>query len=140
MKQSILDKINLIKEILGYASYDINPAGSLTAWMMGGIQAEVTSDIKDLQRMVDELEAELAADLYRYEGNFFEGIKQQYGIDVPQKDRLSFLISAGREIYDLRWVHRMHPDQQMVETSCLHFLGDDAQIWWENRKRNNKTE
>lgn len=66
---------------------------------------------------------------------FFDGIKDLYGIDVPDKDRMTFLINAGREIHDLRWITRTHPDQKMVESSCLHFLGDEAQIWWDNRRK-----
>ena len=26
-----------------------------------------------------------------------------------------------------------HPNRKMIETSCLHFLGDDAQEWWAER-------
>ena len=72
------------------------------------------------------------------DSDFFSGVKQQYGIDIPKSERFSFCANAGREITDLRWLLAMHPDQKMVETSCLHFLGDEAQIWWkENEERLN---
>lgn len=35
---------------------------------------------------------------------------------------------------DLRWLHLQHPNKQEVETACLHFLGDDVQAFWEERK------
>lgn len=66
---------------------------------------------------------------------FFDGIKELYGIDVPEEDWGRFAVSASLVVNDLRLVHLRHPDQKMVESSCLHFLGDDAQIWWANRKK-----
>ena len=38
------------------------------------------------------------------------------------------------KITDLRPYLLHHPNRVMIETSCLHFLGDDAQIWWAKRK------
>ena len=35
---------------------------------------------------------------------------------------------------DVRQLLLLHPDGEMIERSCLHFLGDDAQAWWVNRK------
>ena len=66
---------------------------------------------------------------------FFEEIKQHYGIDIPENEQLGFLITAGTEVHDLRWVLSLHPDQEMVTRSCLHFLGDDAQAWYNEWKK-----
>lgn len=38
-------------------------------------------------------------------------------------------------ISDLRPHLLTHPDQQMVLTSCLHYLGDDAQKWWNEKHK-----
>lgn len=35
---------------------------------------------------------------------------------------------------DLRHILLHHPNQNEVETACLHFLGDDAQKWWNDRQ------
>jgi len=35
---------------------------------------------------------------------------------------------------DIRQLLLLHPDGEMIESSCLHFLGDDAQSWWAKRK------
>lgn len=67
--------------------------------------------------------------------DFFAGIKEFYGIDVPEEDWDRFAVSASLVVNDLRLVHLRHPDQKMVESSCLHFLGDEAQAWWSNRKK-----
>lgn len=40
-------------------------------------------------------------------------------------------------IADLRRFLLGHPDGEMVKQSCLHFLGDEAQVWW-NRKFSEK--
>lgn len=37
------------------------------------------------------------------------------------------------KISDLRPFLLRHPDSNMVTESCLHYLGDDAQKWWERR-------
>jgi len=71
---------------------------------------------------------------------FFEDIKEHFGVDVPEIERAAFLIEAGCNVSDLRWVLLKHPDQKMVESSCLHFLGDEAQSWWRKRKRLTKLE
>lgn len=42
---------------------------------------------------------------------------------------------CAKQIDDLRWVLRTHPDQEMVKSSCLHFLGDETQEWYNNRKK-----
>ena len=70
------------------------------------------------------------------QAEFFAGIKEEFGIAVPEKDWDKFAVSAALVVNDLRYVHLRHHDHEMVESSCLHFLGDDAQIWW--RKRNEK--
>ena len=36
-------------------------------------------------------------------------------------------------ITDLRPFLLYHPDGEMVEVSCLHYLGDEAQEWWESK-------
>ncbi len=36
---------------------------------------------------------------------------------------------------DLRHHLLMHPDKAAVTRACLHFLGDDAQRWWEERNK-----
>lgn len=67
--------------------------------------------------------------------DFFANMKEHYGLNLPEKEQESFLIEAGKHVTDLRWVHLLHPDSEMVKTSCLHFLGDEAQIWWHNRNK-----
>lgn len=42
--------------------------------------------------------------------------------------------SVFNNITDLRPYLLRHPNGEMVESSCLHYLGDDAQMWWHNRK------
>ena len=64
---------------------------------------------------------------------FFSDIKVQHGIDIPEAEQIDFLTIAATCLTDLRMVHRLHTDRQMVKTACLHFLGDDAQSWWQNR-------
>lgn len=39
---------------------------------------------------------------------------------------------------DLRWLHLHHPNRGEVETACLHFLGDDVQKFWEEKKEKQK--
>lgn len=57
-------------------------------------------------------------------------------IEVLKKHPAS--IDQFNLIPDLRIYLRMHPDSKMVETSCLHYLGDDAQAWWAERERQNE--
>jgi len=64
---------------------------------------------------------------------FFAEIKERYGIDVPENEQTAFLTTAATCLHDFRMAHLLHPDKEMVTTSCLHYLGDDAQIWWANK-------
>lgn len=57
---------------------------------------------------------------------------------LPANERFQIAIHLGMEIGDLRWLLCTHPDQEMVERSCLHFLGDAAQEWYVEWKKKNK--
>lgn len=37
------------------------------------------------------------------------------------------------KLSDIRALLLMHPNGEMIERSCLHFLGDAAQAWWQNK-------
>ena len=37
------------------------------------------------------------------------------------------------QIGDIRPYLLTHPDGNMITNACLHYLGDDAQAWWENK-------
>ena len=51
---------------------------------------------------------------------------------IPDQDSFN-------NIADLRPFLLRHPSSNMVTMSCLHYLGDDAQKWWEERtNRKNK--
>ena len=52
-------------------------------------------------------------------------------------ERLALRIDCAKQVSDLRWVLLTHPDQEMVERSCLHFLGDAAQEWHAGFKSKN---
>lgn len=45
------------------------------------------------------------------------------------------LMSIFRSIKDLRPYLLQHSDSKMVESSCLHYLGDAAQEWWQNKNK-----
>lgn len=59
------------------------------------------------------------------------------------KDSLEEIKSSGsrlsqeefNRISDLRMYLLLHPDHEMILESCLHYLGDGAQKWWENREK-----
>lgn len=36
---------------------------------------------------------------------------------------------------DLRFLLLKHPARQDVETACLHFLGDEVQLWWYEKNK-----
>jgi hypothetical protein len=48
---------------------------------------------------------------------------------LPLSEQHQLSIEVAKQISDLRWLLLTHPDQEMVERSCLHFLGDAAQEW-----------
>ena len=47
--------------------------------------------------------------------------------------KLSALQSDFNNLTDIRQSLLNHPDSEMVTNSCLHFLGDDAQEWYNNK-------
>jgi len=85
--------------------------------------------------IANEIHALFCPEIKQNSAKFFEDIKKHFGVTVPESERTAFLIEAGCNVSDLRWVLLKHPDQKMVESSCLHFLGDEAQSWWNSKKR-----
>jgi hypothetical protein len=73
--------------------------------------------------------------------NFGEGIQFNLrSLTGEINERITLLKNAANngifvdaaefnKIKDLRPYLRLHPDCDMVTTSCLHFLGDEAQLW-----------
>lgn len=63
----------------------------------------------------------------RYQSNqeriLYENRRVCLNLKMPSYDQFN-------KIADLRPYFLNHPDDEMVKLSCLHFLGDDAQIWW----------
>jgi hypothetical protein len=53
---------------------------------------------------------------------------------LPDNERFQLSLHLAKQVGDLRWLLRTHPNQEMVTSSCLHFLGDAAQEWWQSRK------
>lgn len=53
---------------------------------------------------------------------------------LPPSARFQLSLEVAKYISDLRWLLNTHPDQDMVKASCLHYLGDAAQEWYENQK------
>lgn len=53
---------------------------------------------------------------------------------LPDSERFQLAVELGKGIGDLRWLLCSHPDQEMVRSSCLHFLGDAAQEWKKENK------
>lgn len=56
---------------------------------------------------------------------------------LPDNEQYQIRQHLAKEISDLRWLLRAHPDQEMVTSSCLHFLGDAAQEWYSEWKKKN---
>ncbi len=46
-------------------------------------------------------------------------------------------MSVFKNINDLRPYLLQHPNREMVESSCLHYLGDAAQKWWYDKNNPN---
>ncbi len=65
-----------------------------------------------------------------------EFLKDKHPINSEhQLERL--LEQFAREYFtktDLRSLLLSHPNRDEVQNACLHFLGDDAQKWWESRQ------
>ena len=56
-----------------------------------------------------------------------------YGCPKKVMSKIDMIYDSFEEM-DLREFLLIHPDQEMVLRSCLHFLGDGAQEWYENNK------
>lgn len=56
---------------------------------------------------------------------------------LPDNERFQLAVELGKGVGDLRWLLCSHPDQEMVTSSCLHFLGDAAQEWHSEWKKKN---
>ena len=89
-------------------------------------------DLAPLKQM--NIQSELKNELLK----FFYGAK-----DTDEAVRVILEIFAKRppshesfnQVQDLRSYLLHHPNSEMITTSCLHFLGDEAQQWWAEKHR-----
>lgn len=57
---------------------------------------------------------------------------------LPDNERERLNLHCAKQCVNLSWALITHPDQEMVTSSCLHFLGDAAQEWYSEWKKTNR--